>query len=187
MQSIRNSQECHVPTSPQQVIMDADFKVLLVSLAVFLSTGVVFIYCFMGTFTTDQFLLYADISYESSWYKFPVKLQRYYVLILADSQRPRSFDGWGLIELTLVTFTKVLQIIRLIERNLSTYHTHISFSDYENGHELLLDVQEFRGITGRTVGRSAPLLQTALYGHRNGMLLTSSVVIPSQSTCRRSI
>lgn len=90
-----------------QVIMKADFKVLLVSLAVFLSTGVVFIYCFMGTFTTEQFLLYADISYESMWYKFPVKLQKYLALILADSQRPRYFDGLNLIELSLVTFTKV--------------------------------------------------------------------------------
>lgn len=88
------------------LIMKADFKVLLVSL-VLLSTGVVFIYCYMGTFTTDQFQLYADISYKSMWYKFPVRLQKYYVFILADSQRPRYFNGLGFIDLNLVTFAKV--------------------------------------------------------------------------------
>lgn len=87
--------------------MRFDFSVLLVFLAVFLSTGVVFIYSYMGTFMTDQFLIYADISYESMWYQFPVKLQKYFILILADSQRPRYFDGLGFIDLTLATFTKV--------------------------------------------------------------------------------
>lgn len=90
-----------------QLFVQADFKVFLVTLAVFLSTGVVFIYCYVGTFTTEQFLLYADITYESKWYKFPVPLQKLLTILLAYSQRPRYFNGYGLIDLTLVTFTTV--------------------------------------------------------------------------------
>lgn len=90
-----------------QVFVRADIKVFLVTLAVLLSTGVVFIYCYVGTFTTEQFLLYADITYESKWYKCPVPLQKLLTILLAYSQRPRYFNGYGLIDLTLVTFTTV--------------------------------------------------------------------------------
>lgn len=71
------------------------------------SAGNIFLYCYVGTFTTVKFLRFSDVAYESLWYKFPIELQKYLRLIIADAQRPRAFDGFGFMDLNLVSFVKV--------------------------------------------------------------------------------
>lgn len=79
--------------------------------AAFMSTGTVFLYCLTGSFTTNQFLRFADEAYESMWYKFPVDLQQYLRLIIANAQRRRVFHGFNFIELSLMTFGKVCRLV----------------------------------------------------------------------------
>lgn len=87
--------------------MSFDIIVLLICAST--STGCVFLFCTIGSFTTDNFSRIADASYESLWYHFPTDLRKYLLLIVADAQRPRMFEGLGVIDLNLMTFTKVIQ------------------------------------------------------------------------------
>lgn len=57
--------------------------------------------------TTNEFLRYGDIAYQSEWIKMPNKLQKFIPLIIADAQRPLIFEGLNIIVLNLMTFTKV--------------------------------------------------------------------------------
>lgn len=84
-----------------------NFNIIILLICASTSTGCVFLFCSIGSFTTDNFLRFADISYESLWYNFPVDLQKYLLLIIADAQRPRIFQGLGIINLNLATFTQV--------------------------------------------------------------------------------
>lgn len=69
--------------------------------------GNVLLYCYVGTFTTTQFSNYGDAAYESAWYKYPLNLRKAVQMIIADAQRPLIFYGFGVIDLNLITFTKV--------------------------------------------------------------------------------
>lgn len=75
-----------------------------------MSTGNILLCCYLGASTTESFLRYADITYESMWYRFPVNLQKYLQLIIEDTQRPRAFDGFGFIQLNLMSFSKVRKV-----------------------------------------------------------------------------
>lgn len=91
-----------------QAMRRQDLGVLLpLIIACTMSIGTVFLYCFFGSLTTDQFLRYAHISYESEWYTLPIELQKFIQLIIADAQRPRIFQGFKIIDLNLLAFTKV--------------------------------------------------------------------------------
>lgn len=76
-----------------------------------MSSGNIFLYCYVGSITTDIFLQYADATYESLWYEFPENIQKYLRLIIADAQRRRIFKGIGIIELNLIVFAGVMRII----------------------------------------------------------------------------
>lgn len=74
---------------------------------IIMSTGNIFLYCFVGSLTTSIFWGNADIAYESLWYKLPIDLQKYLLLLLVDAQRPIIFHGFGIINLDLIFFMKV--------------------------------------------------------------------------------
>lgn len=80
---------------------------MLLFIGVPTSTGVVFLYCYVGSLTTDQFLRFGNIAYESEWFKMTVEQQKLIQLIIADAQRPLVFHGLQLINLNLEAFGKV--------------------------------------------------------------------------------
>lgn len=82
-------------------------RIFIAVISMMTSAGNIFLYCYVGTVTTVKFLQFSDAVYESLWYKFPVELQKYLRLIIANAQRPRAFDGFGIMDLNLVAFTKV--------------------------------------------------------------------------------
>lgn len=84
-----------------------NLTIVLVLLNVAMSTCTTFLYCYIGSITTENFLRYADISYESMWYKFPLDFRQYLRLMIGEAQRPRVFQGLGTIELNLDKFAKV--------------------------------------------------------------------------------
>lgn len=90
-----------------QVMKSLNSNIFIVLQCVPLGTGYVFLFCSVGSYTTDNFLRFADISYESLWYKFPPDLQKYLRLIIADAQRPQVFRGFGIVDLNLMAFAKV--------------------------------------------------------------------------------
>lgn len=90
-----------------QVIKEGSINIVFLILVVLMSTGNVFFYCFIGTFTTAQFFNFGDITYESMWYKFPVRLQKYLPMIIENAHIPCIYNGNNIIDLNLMTFAKV--------------------------------------------------------------------------------
>lgn len=84
-----------------------DMGILMGIMSIVLSSGNIFLFCFVGSLTTTVFRGYAEITYESMWYKFPVDLQKHVLLIIVDAQRQQSFDGFGFIHLSLTFFMTV--------------------------------------------------------------------------------
>lgn len=78
-----------------------------------LSTSIVFMYCYVGSLTTQQFLRYSVVWYEIPWYKLPIDLQKFIPLIIANTQQPLIFQGFAIIKLNLAAFTKVC-VIKLL-------------------------------------------------------------------------
>lgn len=111
-----------------------DMGILVVIISIIMSTGSIFLYCFVGTLATTIFWKYATVSYESLWYKFPVNLQQYVRMITANAQRPHIFNGLGIIDLNMAFFIKVWNgcrvayaVINGLSRILQAVKTAISF------------------------------------------------------------
>lgn len=47
--------------------------------------------------------------YDSDWYKLPMGLQKYFVMMIANAQIPLQYHGYGLITLNLQTFSQVMK------------------------------------------------------------------------------
>lgn len=94
-----------------QATKHMDLNMLVCANALMSSTIAVFLYCYVGSLTTDQFLRYGDISYESQWYKLPIDLQKFFQLIIVDAQRSLSYHGFGIIDLNLNAFTKIMRTV----------------------------------------------------------------------------
>lgn len=66
-----------------------------------------FLFCHFGKSATNSYEMLADCLYESDFQSLPVELQKYFILMIADVQRPLCYDGYGLVILDLETFSKV--------------------------------------------------------------------------------
>lgn len=72
-------------------------------------TNILWIYfhCLLGKLVTDRFEQLPNHLFHSKWYELPNKLQKYFILLLANTQEPLFFDGLGIYALNLETFTSV--------------------------------------------------------------------------------
>lgn len=81
---------------------------ILVVLATFLSSILtLFLYCYYGKIATKSFEDMADDLYQANWHDLPIGLQKYFIIMIANSQRPIYYHGFGVVILNLETFTKV--------------------------------------------------------------------------------
>lgn len=69
--------------------------------------AVLFILCYLGKIATDSFSNIPDEVYEVNWYKLPVELQKYFILMIANMQQPQYYHGFDVLVLNLETFTTV--------------------------------------------------------------------------------
>lgn len=132
-----------------QALKTMDLSLIKFVVVVLASNCIVYLYCYVGSLTTDQFFRYGDVPYEFPWYKLPVDLQRYFPLIITNAQRAQCFNGLNIIDLNLVIFTKVRNTDDFFTGSFSSEWEFNSFwfSDNENCHQLLHDVQTTRPVT----------------------------------------
>lgn len=71
-----------------------------------------FIYCYFGKTSTENFLKITDCLYESDWLNLPVDLQKYFIFMIGNAKRPLCFCGFEICTLNLETFTKVSWLIK---------------------------------------------------------------------------
>lgn len=135
-------------------------RIFIAVISILTSAGNIFLYCYVGSHTTTTFLRFSDIPYESLWYKFPVDLQKYLHLIIANAQRPRAFDGYAIMDLNLVTFVKVFFFFFSMNLFSTLHSSHLLIFEYccisgnEKCHQFLFDDQNFCRIKSKCIERN---------------------------------
>lgn len=138
--SSRNDQFSSLLCTQFQVTKTLNMRIYIALLGIVVCSGSVLLCCYVGSFTMDTFECYASTSYESLWYKFPNGLQKYVLLIIAEAQRPKAFEGFGFFLLDLVTFSKVR---KLRSQPITTYDRLFRLAGDASRNQLLFDVQTF--------------------------------------------
>lgn len=74
-----------------------------------ISTGAsnLFLWCFFGKVANESFGEMANCLYECNWQDFPIELQKYIIMMIANCQRPLYYHGSRIAILNLETFLKV--------------------------------------------------------------------------------
>lgn len=88
--------------------MHFDF-VMLVFQVICVLTSVLWplIYCYFATIATNRISMIGYSAYDTNWFEYPPKLQKYMILIIARSQETIYFTGFNLVYCTLEVFAKV--------------------------------------------------------------------------------
>lgn len=64
-------------------------------------------YCYFGHSVTDKCDKVAKAAYMSAWYGYPLRQQKYFILILARAQQPLFFTALDIADCSLDTFKQV--------------------------------------------------------------------------------
>lgn len=90
-----------------QTLKNPNLYVITVLNCLIISTANLYLYCLAGSVATNNLLSFADALFESNWFQMPNYVQKYFIIMIAESQRPIYLSGLGLIRLNLEAFTKV--------------------------------------------------------------------------------
>lgn len=69
-----------------------------------------FLHCYLGVLVTDKYEQFSEHLYEVEWFTLPPGMQKYFILMLANTQKPLFFDGLGIYVLDLEAFATVSRI-----------------------------------------------------------------------------
>lgn len=69
-----------------------------------------FIYCYYGQMATEYFRRMSNCLYQSKWEALPVDLQKYFVVLIGNTQKPIHYHGFRIAVLNLETFLTVSQL-----------------------------------------------------------------------------
>lgn len=81
--------------------------IVFLLMAAFIAMSILFFYCYCGKYATEQFDKICDSVYELNWNVLPPKLQKFIIIIIANTQRPLLYHGFYIINLDLSTFVQV--------------------------------------------------------------------------------
>lgn len=102
-----------------QALLNVNVYFITVLNCLITSSANLYLFCFAGCVATDNLIKFADALFESNWFRMPNHLQKYFIIMIAEAQKPFYFEGFGLVRLSLEAFTKVLEI-EIVFRNLFT-------------------------------------------------------------------
>lgn len=66
-----------------------------------------FLYCYFGKLATESHAKIADCLYKTNWQNLPIDSQKYFILMIANMQKPLHYHGFKIAVLDLETFTNV--------------------------------------------------------------------------------
>lgn len=90
-----------------QQVEHVNLNIVIVISGIVVSASNLFLYCYFGKMATESFEHIADALYECNWQKLPIELQKYFIIMMSNSQRSIYYSGYGIAVLNLETFTKV--------------------------------------------------------------------------------
>lgn len=78
-----------------------------VVLAGALGVSNLFSYCYYGKIAMESFSKMPDCFYECNWQELPVNLQKYFILMIENMQKPIYYHGFGVFVFDLENFSSV--------------------------------------------------------------------------------
>lgn len=79
----------------------------MIGMGTLTTVAMVQLQCLLGRMVTEQFAQMPNHLFQSRWYILPVDVQKYFILMLTNTQQPVFFDGFGMFVLNLETFSAV--------------------------------------------------------------------------------
>lgn len=67
----------------------------------------VFTFCYFGNLVTNKLMEIDTTAYSLQWYEFPIKQQKYIILLMAQAQRPIVLSGYFRTSCSLERFKDV--------------------------------------------------------------------------------
>lgn len=95
-----------------QQLQHIDFNLVILVTATLFGASSLFLYCFFGKLATESHEHLANCLYEANWLALPVKLQKYFIIMIENSQQPLYYHGFGVVVLDLDTFTNVSKYLQ---------------------------------------------------------------------------
>lgn len=82
--------------------------VYLVTILLTIVSGmyILYVYCYFGKKSTESHEEMFDCFYECNWLDLPPNLQKYFIIMIGNAQRPICYHGFGVAVLNLETFLK---------------------------------------------------------------------------------
>lgn len=90
-----------------QALRYLNFKITLLLEATFVSASILFLFCYFGRLTTENYEEMANSLYDSNWHEISVQQQKSIFIMITNMQTPVQYHGFGIATLNLETFSKV--------------------------------------------------------------------------------
>lgn len=94
-----------------------DFGIVMITVAILGGVSVLFAYCYFGSMATESYEQMADCLYNCNWLGLSNELQKYFIIMMGNTQRPIYYSGFGIAVLNLETFTKVNKLFLFVRLN----------------------------------------------------------------------
>lgn len=91
----------------ETALRNPNLYLLTVFNVVFVSSSNLYFYSFGGSVVTENALKYADALFDLDWYTMPNEFQKFFIIMIGETQRPIYLHGYGLIRLSLDGFMRV--------------------------------------------------------------------------------
>lgn len=96
------------------------------------SSANTFLYCFLGNSATEKLLQMNEWLWNSNWHELRIEHQKFFIMLIANSQRPLHFHSFGIANLTLETYAKVcveelIEKLDICSKRLKMYYVIIFF------------------------------------------------------------
>lgn len=90
-----------------QQIQHLGFDICILVLGFFTCSSSPFMYCYFGKNSSDCYANMGDRLYETNWQHIPIDLQKYFIIIIGNMQRPLYYHGFQIFTVNLETFQQV--------------------------------------------------------------------------------
>lgn len=119
-----------------------DFGIVSILLDIPLGMSILFVYCFFGKMATESYKNMSKCLCECNWQDLSLQHQKYFLIMIQNTQQPLYYHGFGIAILDLETFTDVKETIHYISLLFYSFNgLIISFSGDSGGVFILHDLQ----------------------------------------------
>lgn len=87
------------------------FSVALLLTGVLVGMATLFLYCYFGKLAIECYEQMPLCLFQSNWPELPAHLQKYFILMIANAQRPLRYHGFGCTVLDLNTFSNLIRAV----------------------------------------------------------------------------